>query len=105
MSCRKIDIEIVKNALNDLYSAMKFTMEEGKSLSDHEESLNFLGIEIILRKGKEIHVDIYYKITNPHDYLNFHSAHATHIKDAIPNNLAKRIELLWLEKIEQNFEK
>ena len=86
-----INSEIFKNALNELLPAIEFTMEEGKSISEHEESLHFLDIEIILTKGKEIHTDIYYKDTNPHDYLNFHSAHPTHIKNTIPFNLAKRV--------------
>ena len=86
-----INSEIFKNALNELHPAIKFTMEEGKSISEHEESLHFLDIEIILTRGKEIHTDIYYKDTNPHDYLNFHSAHPTHIKNTIPFNLAKRV--------------
>ena len=86
-----ISSEIFKNALNELHPAIKFTMEEGKSISEHEESLHFLDIEIILTRGKEIHTDIYYKDTNPHDYLNFHSAHPTHIKNTIPFNLAKRV--------------
>jgi len=86
-----IDSELFKNALNELHPAIKFTMEEGQLISKHEESLHFLDIEIILTNGKETHTDIYYKDTNPHDYLNFHSAHPTHIKNTIPFNLAKRI--------------
>ena len=34
---------------------------------------------------------IYYKETNPHRYLDYHSAHPSHIKQTIPFNLAKRI--------------
>ena len=50
-----INSEIFKNALNKLHPAIKFTMEEGKSISEHEESLHFLDIEIILTKGKNSH--------------------------------------------------
>ena len=48
-----IDSEIVKNALNELHPTIKFTMEEGRSISEHEESLNFLDIEIILTKERK----------------------------------------------------
>ena len=60
-------------------------------MSGHEESVNFLDIEIILTNGKDIQTDIYYKDANPLDYLNFPSAHPTRIKNTIPYNLAKRV--------------
>ena len=47
-----IDSEIFKKALNELHPTIKFTMEEGKSISEHEQSLHFLDIEIILTKRK-----------------------------------------------------
>ena len=40
--------EIVKTPLNELHPAIKFTIENGKSMSEHEVSLNFFDIEIIL---------------------------------------------------------
>ena len=46
---------------------------------------------MILSNGTQVTTDIFYKDTNPHDYLNFQSAHPRHIKDTIPYNLAKRI--------------
>ena len=88
---QNIDAIALKNALNDLHPSIKFTMETGKMKSNTTESLNFLDIEVILNNGKFVTTDIYYKETNPHDYLNFHSAHPKHIKDTIPFNLAKRI--------------
>ena len=88
---QNIDAISLRNALNDLHPSIKFTMETGKMKSDTTESLNFLDIEIILNNGKFVSTDIFYKETNPHDYLNFHSAHPKHIKDTIPFNLAKRI--------------
>ena len=59
-----------------------------------EESLNLLDIEVILTRGKNIHSDIYWKDTNPRDYLNFHSAHPTLVKQRISFNLATRILVL-----------
>ena len=35
--------------------------------------------------------DIFYKPTNSHQYLDYHSFHPTHVKDNIPFSLAKRI--------------
>ncbi len=56
-----------------------------------QNQLNFLDIKNILHDGQDISTDIYYKSTNPHKYLNFNSAHPSHIKNTIPYNLAKRI--------------
>ena len=66
-------------------------METGNKKAENIESLNFLDVEVILRDGKFVTTDIYYKEKNPHDYLNFHSAHPFHVKQTIPFNLAKRI--------------
>ena len=85
-----INAEQFKTALNELHPAITFTMEEGK-LSKNTESLNFLDVEVILSNGTQVTTDIVYKDTNPHDYLNFQSAHPKHIKDTILYNLAKRI--------------
>ena len=95
---QNIDAISLRNALNDLHPSIKFTMETGKMKSDTTESLNFLDIEIILNNGKFVSTDIFYKETNPHDYLNFHSAHPKHIKDTIPFNLAKRIIVFVTEE-------
>ena len=66
-------------------------MEKGEKNTDNDESLNFLDIKILLHNGTRISTNIFYKETNPHKYLNFKSAHPTHIKNTIPFNLAKRI--------------
>ena len=66
-------------------------METGQLKIGHYGIIKFLDIEVILNNGKFVSTDIYYKETNPHDYLNFHRAHPTHIKETIPFNLAKRI--------------
>ena len=76
---QNIDAISLKNALNDLHPSIKFTIETAKIKSNTTESLNFLDIEVILNNGKFVSTDIFYKETNPHDYLNFHSAHPKHI--------------------------
>ena len=90
---REIDPYLLKNALNELDESIKFTMELGHKVSEPRniETLNFLDIKIILVEGTFISTDIYYKETNPHKYLDFNSAHPSHIKESIPFNLAKRI--------------
>ena len=86
-----IDPNLLQHALNELNPSIKFTMEKGQKNTDNIESLNFLDIKILLHNGTRISTDIFYKETNPHKYLNFKSAHPSHIKDTIPFNLAKRI--------------
>ena len=68
---REIDPSLMKRALNELHPAIQFTMETGNKKTENMESLNFLDIEVIVRDGKFVTTDIYYKETNPHDYLNF----------------------------------
>ncbi len=93
-----IDPVLFLNALNNLHESIRFTMDKGTIKSSNIETLNFLDIEIILKEGKFISTDIYYKSTNPHDYLNYNSAHPKHVKDTIPFNLAKRIIIFVTEE-------
>ena len=90
---KEIDPHLLKNALNELDESIDFTMELGQKVSHPQniETLNFLDIKIILVEGRFVNTDIYYKETNPHKYLDFNSAHPSHIKESIPFNLAKRI--------------
>ena len=88
---KELNPNLLKDALNSLNDSIKFTMEAGRKEPEDTESLSFLDIKIILTNGIHISTDIYYKATNPHKYLNFYSAHPSHIKDSIPYNLAKRI--------------
>ena len=85
-----IDIYVLTNILNNLHPMIKFTVEPGKQTTDQQE-INFLDIMVILNRNGTIETDIYYKETNCHDYLNYHSHHPIHIKNNIPYNLAKRI--------------
>ena len=88
---KNLDPSLLQSALNEMDTSIKFTMEKGQTHQDNTETLNFLDIKIILRENKYITTDIYYKETNPHKYLDYHSAHPSHVKQTIPFNLAKRI--------------
>ena len=72
------------NLLNSLNPNIKFTMET----SDAE--IAFLDIKVI-KTNDCISTDIFYKPTDTHQYLHFHSCHPRHTKRAIPYNLARRI--------------
>lgn len=89
---KHLSIDLFLTALNELHPTINFTLEKSKQKSEENtKSLNFLDIEVIIKNNKYIETDIFYKDTNPHDYLNFESAHPVHIKQNIPYNLAKRI--------------
>ena len=88
---KNMDPSLLQSALNEMDTSINFTMEKGRTHHDNLETLNFLDIKIILHENKYITTDIYYKETNPHRYLDYHSAHPSHIKQTIPFNLANRI--------------
>ncbi len=88
---KEIDPIRLKDALNEMNSSIKFTMAIGKTDAEQTEFINFLDIKVILKENRFVSTDIYYKETNPHKYLDFNSAHPSHIKQTIPFNLAKRI--------------
>ena len=80
----EIDPLLMKQALDELHPAIRFTMETGNIKAENIESLNFLDREVILRDGKFVTTDIYImKKQNPHNYRNFHSGHPFHIKQSI----------------------
>ena len=78
------NLEEFHNLLNELHPSIKFTVES----SDKE--LPFLDI-MIIKTGKRIITDIFYKKTDTHQYLDFHSCHPSHTKRNIPFCLARRI--------------
>ena len=45
----------------------------------------------VLKKNNKLETDIYYKITDTHQYLHFDSCHPRHTKRNVPYNLARRI--------------
>lgn len=72
------------NDLNSLHHDIQYTMESSNS------SLSFLDVLVKL-EGDSIATDIYCKPTDAHNFLDFHSNHAKHIKVNIPFNLASRL--------------
>ena len=87
---KRLDINIFITILSKLHPNIKFTVDSGKDTMNRQE-LNMFDIKVILHNSRTIETDIYYKTTNPHDYLCYDSHHPNHIKQNIPYNLAKRI--------------
>jgi hypothetical protein len=80
--------------LNDMHRNIVYTLEDSETITLDGETIqriNFLDICIILRQNGIIERDIYYKITNTHDYVHYDSFHAKHVLDNVPYNLAKKI--------------
>ena len=78
------DIEELFTILQNLHENIKFTMEK------HDEALPFLDI-LIIKEGRSIKTDIYYKPTDTKQYLHFRSSHERHVKTNLPYSLARRI--------------
>ncbi|XP_071152298.1 uncharacterized protein [Mytilus edulis] len=78
------DLYKFKDLINSLHPSIKFTMETS------DTQLPFLDF-LILKSGRHIKTDIYYKSTDAHQYLNFHSCHPSHTKRNIPYCMARRI--------------
>ena len=68
--------------LNSLDSNINFTFQWS------EQGLSYLNIYLYLDNLKLL-TDVYYKATDSHDYLPFNSCHPRHIKQSIPENLAR----------------
>ena len=87
-----LDLNALKNVLNNLHPTIKFTQEPRK-LDNFSKRLviNFLGITVLLHENGYVETDIIYKETNTHEYLNYNSHHPSDIKHNIPFNLAKHI--------------
>ena len=80
--------------LNNMHPSIKFTFEKPEIIYENKQKvqvLNFLDVKLILYKGNSVETNIYYNLTNTHDYLPCDNAHPDHTKNNIPYNLAKRI--------------
>ena len=99
---RSVDINIFLDLLNDLHPDINFTMEKGVAHTRFSVKLNFLDITIILHQDGRIETDIYYKDTNTHDYLDYHSSHPKHVKDNIPFTLAKKIHVFCSDPVTED---
>ena len=87
-----LDLNALKNVLNNLHPTIKFRVEPAKC-DNFSKTLviNFLDITVLLHENGYVETDVFCKETNTHDYLNYNSHHPNHIKYNIPFNLAKRI--------------
>lgn len=83
---RKSEEELLEfhNLLNNLHPKIQFTMEKDAN------ELPFLDI-LLYKEETKLFTDIYYKGTDTHQYLDFHSCHPKHTKYNIPYTLARRI--------------
>ena len=90
-----IDISTFLSCMNSQHPDIKFTTKTAtisqSTTGDYYQSLDFLDILVILHSNGKIETEIFYKITNAHDYLEFNSQHPFHILKNIPYNLAKEI--------------
>ena len=76
--------------LTNLNDNITNTVEQAKyyySENENNQKLNFLDIMIILHNNGKIDTDIFYRITNTHNYLRYHAR----VKNSIPFTLAKKI--------------
>lgn len=89
-----INLELFMKCLNSLHPLINFTYEVAKFTKNDTniiQTLNFLDVIVILDNHNSINTDVFYKATNSHEYLNYHSDHPNHTKNNVPYNLAKRI--------------
>ena len=83
-------------ALNNVRPAITFSIESREYITPNRQQLNFLDINVLLTDNLYTETDIYYKVTNFHDYLNYHSYHPRSSIKNIPIILSKRIIVLFL---------
>ena len=78
------DLTKFHDLINNLHQDIKSTIEKSKT------HLPFLDI-LLIKYGTQLKTDIYLKVTDTKQYLNFYSCHPRHTKRSIPYNLARRI--------------
>ena len=91
---KRLNLQHFIDALNTLHPMIKYTIEV--NVIKHVNGLrlkilNFLDVLLILHESGKVEIDIYYKDTNSHDYLDFYSHHPDHTKKNIVYGLAKKI--------------
>ena len=80
--------------LNSLNPSIQFTLEKARRYTkdnQHYQELAFLDILVMVINFLKLTTDIFYKETNSHFYLDYHSHHPQHMKDNIPYSLAKKL--------------
>ena len=87
-----VDLNALKIFLNKLHPTIKFIAEPAK-FDNFSKTLviKFLDITVLLHENGYVETDTFYKKTNTHYYLNYHSHHPNHIKYNISLNLGKHI--------------
>ena len=102
-----IYIYIYSSAYWIIWTTKKFTLESSTSRIDnqgnHIQELPFLDVLVIVTNYKFISTDIFYKETDSHFYLDYHSHHPQHIKDNIPYGLAKKIVVFVSDDEKEKF--
>lgn len=91
---KRLNLQDFIKALNSLHPMIKYTIEVNviKYVNGIRlKILNFLDVKLILHESGRVEIDIHYKDTNSHDYLDFYSHHPDHTKKNIVYGLAKKI--------------
>ena len=78
------DVKNFYDILQNIHEDIKFKIDISV------ENISFLDINVT-KKNCKLETDIYYKITDTHQYLHFNSCHPRHTKRNVPYNLARRI--------------
>ncbi|XP_062587971.1 uncharacterized protein LOC134249655 [Saccostrea cucullata] len=89
------DLQEYHTILNNLHPSIKFTLEKSRL------ELPFLDI-LIIKEGRKIITDLYYKKTDSHQYLVFNSCHPSHVKRNIPFNMARRVCTIVIDETRRN---
>ena len=77
--------------LNSFHPNLGFTHERSR------ESLNFLDVTVKIQQGEFV-TDLYCKSTDGHQYLHFHSCHASHTKTSIVYSQTLRMKRICFRK-------
>ena len=75
---------VLFDVLNDIDPKIKFTMESGKSVP-------FLDVTFTVTNNGKLSTDIFYKPTDTHNYVPFHSFHPRKTLTNIPYSEARRL--------------
>ena len=89
------NVDVYRELLNKLHPSLKLTKEKGKySCNKNFDTFvrvwSSLDVSIILHQNGRLEINIFYRQTNSHYYLNYFSHHAEHTKQKIQYNLVKR---------------
>jgi hypothetical protein len=80
----KYNLSEFEKELNDLHPKLKFTKEQNTT------EISFLDIRVYV-SNNQVYTDIYYKLTDTHQFLPFQSCHPRHTKISIPYSQARRL--------------